>query len=198
MMYAFTLPQFPVSLNKLSASGSSFEAGMSSNELKDIAKSSTRVDQETRTRTETRERESDGIWEGIRSFFGKKYYKKVQVEYTVDIVRADAQNFKSNAQRFLQDKMIDAIEDAHDEMKDDVKKKIEDIYIDVQDQCKEIAQNYQDIFGTFKEDIDAAINETSEHKKAIEHDIGILIDIDKNIAPFFELWKNILYGEGAR
>ncbi len=196
MMRAFTVPQFPISLSKLAASENQLEAGITSNELSNIAESSTRIDQEIRTKTERRKRDARGFWEHVK--FWKTYYEDVQIDYTVDVIRADAAKFKANVQRFLQEKMLDAIEKSHKEMKFDVNQNIEDIFNDVQKQCEEITNSYIEIFDKFKDDIDAAINETSEHKKAIEYDIGVLMDIEKNIAPFFELWSNILYGENSR
>ena len=196
MMRAFTLPEFPVSLNKLSSSFSGLQSGISYSELRGIAKNSIRIDQETRTRTETRRRESRGLWEGFRSFFGKKYYEDVDVSYTVDIARADAARFKENIKRLLMDSVIGEIEDANDIMEDDVKQKITEVYEDVKAQCAEIGANYQEIFDSFRADIEAAKDETGAHQKAIEHDIVVLVDIEKNIQPFFELWQRIIHGEG--
>ena len=191
MMHSFTLPEFPVSLNKLSSSFS-MSAEVSTAELKNIAKNSTRIDQENRYRTETRERESRGLWEGFRSFFGKKYYEDVQVKYTVNVKKADAQKFKENIQSFLQEIMRDAVENAHEAMKEDVKNKLTEIYADVRQQCEEIGEDYREIFNKFKDDIEVAKDETGEHKRAIEHDISILVDIKNKILPFFELWDDIL------
>ena len=189
MMHSFTLPEFPVSLNKLSSSFS-MSAEVSTAELKNIAKNSTRIDQEERTRTETKKRKARGFWEHVK--FWKDYYEDVEVNYTVDVVKADAKKFKENFQIHLQEVMRNAIEDSHEEMKDDVKNKITEIYIDIQQQCKEIGEDYEEIFNKFKEDIDAAIDETGAHKRAIEHDISVLVDIKNNILPFFELWDDIL------
>ena len=196
MMRAFTLPEFPVSLNKLSSSFSGLQSGISYSELRGIAKNSIRIDRETRTRTETHRRKSRGIWEGLRSFFGKKYYEDVDVSYTVDIARADAARFKENIKRLLMDSVIGEIEDANDIMEDDVKQKITEVYEDVKAQCAEIGANYQEIFDSFRADIEAAKDETGAHQKAIEHDIVVLVDIEKNIQPFFELWQRIIHGEG--
>ena len=197
MIQAFTLPQFPVSLNKLSSSFK-LDSSVTSAEISDIANRSKRIEKEDRDRKETRRREAEGAWETFRSWFGKEYYEEVTVHYSVDVAKADAKTFKANIQHVFQDQIVEAVESAHEEMKSDVKQKITDIYKDVQNQCKEIGQNYQNIFGKFKDDIDAAKDETSAHKKAIEHDINVLVDIEKNITPFFETWKKILYGEDSR
>ncbi|MBQ9487426.1 MAG: dynamin family protein, partial [Selenomonadaceae bacterium] len=195
MIRAFTLPQFPVSLNKLSSSVN-LESSVTSAEMSVIAKNSTKIIQESRSKTERRKRGARGFWEHLA--FWKDYYEDVTVWFDVDVVKADSQNFKANIQRFIQNQIVEAIESAHDEMKSDVAKKITDIYDDVQNQCQEIAGNYNDIFSKFKDDIDAAKDETSAHKKAIEHDIGVLVDIESKITPFFELWEEILYGDDAR
>ena len=197
MIREFNLPKFPISLNKLSSSFNKLNSTVTTSELSRIAKASTRIDQETRTRKEIRERDSDGIWEGIRSFFGKKYYEKVDVNYTVDVIKADANSFKENVKRLLQDEIIAAIEDSHEEMKDDVINKFSSICADVQKQCGEIIADYKNIFDKLKEDIDSARDETSAHKKAIEHDIGVLVDIEKNITPFFDFWRDVLDGKAV-
>ena len=197
MMREFNLPKFPISLSKLSSSFNKLNSTVTASELSRIAKTSTRIEQEDRTRRETRRREADGAWETFRSWFGKEFYEEVTVHYSVDVAKADAETFKANVQRLLQDQIIAAIEDSHEEMKDDVINKFSALCTDVQKQCGEIIGDYKNIFDKFKEDIDAARDETSAHKKAIEHDIGVLIDIEKNIMPFFELWRNILDGKAV-
>lgn len=194
MMHAFALPEFPVSLSNLASTFGGLNSSVTASELSRTAKNSTRIDKEERVRTEIQEREADGIWESFCSWFGAKYYENVDVIYTVDVVKADAASFKSNLQELLRDRLIDAIESAHDAMETDVKEKITEIYADVQAQCREIGKNYQEIFNKFREDIETARDETGAHRKAIEHDIGILVDIEKNIQPFFELWQTILHG----
>ena len=65
-------------------------------------------------------------------------------------------------------------------------------------QCDEIGDGYRDIFDKFKADVDAAMDATGAHKRAIENDIRVLVEIEQYIQPFFDLWQSILYGEGAR
>ena len=188
MSQAFTLPSFPISLNKLSSSFKMDSVGILE-ELSSIAENSKRIETETRTRKE--KRDAEGFWEHVK--FWKTYYK--DVNYDVDVAKADAKTFKANIQRLLPDQIVEAIENAHEEMKSDVKQKITDIYMDVQKQCKEIGKNYQNILERFEDDIHAAKDETSEHKKAIEHDIKILIEIENHMKPFFDLWNKIKPGD---
>ena len=191
MMRDFAIPQFPVSLNKLSASAKGLNVDITA-ELSEIAEDSTRVDTETRTRTVTRERKSRGLWEGITSFFGKKYYEDVEENYDVNVVRADAETFKRRIQGILEKYIKESLDNSYEIMGEEVKDKILNIYRELDEQCLEIQNNYKAIFETFEEDIGDALNKTSEHKKAIEHDIVVLEDVKQNIEPFFSLWNDIL------
>ena len=188
MIQAFTLPQFPISLKKLYSSFK-MDSGGTLEELSSIAKNSNRIETETRTRRE--KRDADGFWEHVK--FWNTYYK--DVNYDVDVAKADAKIFKANIKGLLKDQIVEAIDNSHEEMKSDVKQKITDIYMDVQKQCKEIGKNYQNILERFEDDIHAAKDETSEHKKAIEHDIKILIEIENHMKPFFDLWNKIKPGD---
>ena len=196
MMRAFTLPQFPVSLDKLSSSFGGLGKAVSKNDLSGIAGGSKRTEVETYTVTETREREARGFWEHLK--FWKTYYEDVDVKKTRNVIKSDVGAFKTNLKRMLNERIIDAIEESHDAMKRDVQNKISAVYADVKVQCDEIGAGYRSIFDKFKGDIEAARDATSAHKKAVEHDIDVLIEVEKYIRPFFDLWQSILYGEGAR
>ena len=114
------------------------------------------------------------------------------------MIKSDANKFKANLKLMLNERITAAVEDAHDDMKRDVQNKIGEVYADVREQCDEIGAGYRSIFDKFKGDIEAARDVTSAHKKAVEHDIDVLVEIEKYIQPFFGLWQSILYGEGAR
>ena len=196
MMRAFTLPQFPVSLNKLSSSFTGLSSAVSSGDLSNIAGGSKRTDTEFYTVTERRKRGAKGFWEHVK--FWKTYYEDVDVTRSREVVRADVKSFKTNVKRMLNERIASSIEDAHDDMKRDVQGKIESVYADVKAQCDEIGAGYRDIFDKFKADVDAAMDATGAHKRAIENDIRVLVEIEQYIQPFFALWQSILYGEGAR
>lgn len=194
MMRSFAVPQFPVSLNKLSSTARGLNIDIT-NHLADIAKDANRIDKEVRKRIVTRERESEGLWEGFCSFFGKKYYEDVEEFYTVNVIKADADKFKNFIQQVLRDYIKAQLDDSHEVMKKEVMDNLDEIYLDLGEQCQQISNTYKQIFDTFAEDINNALDETSAHKQAIDHDIEVLMDIKENVQPFFDLWHGILSGK---
>ena len=209
VLESFKTPQFPASLDKVTASSEFFNLNIENNTLSQIAENAKRTEYETRYRTEhkteyrteTREREARGFWETIK--FWKTYYEDVEVPYTVsfevpyqvpyDVYDVDA--FKSNIINELQNRVTEKVEAAHKLMENEMKKSLEIIYNDVKEQCGNIESSYQKLFNDFNSDIDSAINETSEHKQAMEHDISMLEDMKKELQTFFNMWNDILHGD---
>ena len=196
MMRSFAVPKFPVSLNKLSSTARGLNIDLT-NRLADIAKDTNRIDKEWRTREVTKERESKGLWEGFCSFFGRKYYEVVEESYTVNVIKADADKFRNCIQQILRDYIKEQLEDSHEVMKKEVIENLDEIYLDLGEQCQQISNTYKQIFDTFAEDINNALDETSAHKQAIDHDIEVLMDIKGKVQPFFDLWHGILSGKAA-
>ena len=183
IMKEFTMPEFPASLSKLSSSLNGFDVDIH-DKLFEIAGDSKKYIKETRTR----ERESRGLWEGFCSWFGEKYYE----DYEVTVVKADVEKFRAKLGDFLEDYINDNIKSAYENLEEETIDCIFEIYRDICRQCNEIQSSYKAILDTFAEDVNTALLETGEHKKAIEHDIKVLEDIKTNIVPFFDLWNQIL------
>lgn len=196
MMRDLAIPEFPVSLNKLASSAQELNIDITS-KLTDIASDSIREDKETRTRWETRQREASGFFETIFSWFGREYYEDVKINYTVDVRTIDVEKFRNEMQHILNNGIKEKLEESYTIMKEEVIDNIHGIYEDLSEQCQEISDTYEEIFDTFSDDIGNALDETSAHKKAIDHDIEVLIGIKKNVQPFFNVWHDILRGKGV-
>ena len=196
MMRSFAVPQFPVSLNQLASTSRGLSIDLKDT-LVGIAKDSTRYDKEKRTHTVKKKRESRGLWEGIQEFFGKEFYEDVEEYFTVEVAKKDAVKFRSQLQKILQQYIEVQLRNSYELMEDEVKEKIKKIYLDLGEQCERITGTYHEIFETFSEDINDALDETTAHQQAIEHDILILTDIKNKVQPFFELWRSILSGKAA-
>lgn len=192
MIQSFAVPQFPVSLSKLSSKARWLNLGIA-DELQDIAQDATRIDQETRTRTVTKKRKKRGFWEYVT--FWKDRYEDVEEEYSENVVKADAAKFRKQISRVLEDHIKEELEESHVVMRKDVMDKLGKVYDDAGKQCEIISNTYKNIFDTFAEDVNNALDETSAHKRAIEHDIVVLKDIKQKVQPFFDLWRGILSGK---
>lgn len=222
IMDNFQIPEFPSGIDRLMAEVRQINPDMADKFLSVAAKNSgrtvteerTRIEERdkviTGTRTEQRRRSSRGFWEGICSFFGKKYYEEVEVPYTKTIKEPfevtyyvtnevyDVEKFKDELARELQKRISSAIDDAHETMENAIKIEIENIFTDVKRQCTEIGDSYTQLYNDFAEDINLASDETSRHREALERDIGSFNEIKAKLQSFFGMWDDILHGEAKR
>ena len=219
IMKSFKVPEFPSSIDKLSAEFENVHADLDKNFLKKTAERSSSVEKETKYETkyrteerikyrqEERKREARGIWENVRSFFGKTYYETVEVPYTESfqvpyevsyVVKRDVydiENFKETIAREIEGRISKALVKSHEKMEDALKGEVRNIFKSVDDQCKEITESYTKLYKDFENDIRIASDTTSEHKKALERDIKILEDTKKKLQPFFDMWDGIISGD---
>ena len=219
IMENFQIPEFPSGIDRLFAEVQKINPDMTDGLLSDAAKNSGRIEVETKTRTEQRDklitetrtkrrkREARGIWENIRGFFGKDYYEDVEVPYqkiikepfevtyTVSHEVYDVEKFKAEIARELQLRISRAIDDAHETMENAIKFEIENIFADVKRQCTEIGESYTKLYVDFAEDINLASDETNRHRAALERDIDTFNAIKAKLQPFFDMWNEILHGD---
>ena len=214
VLESFQFPKFPSSIGNLMSTVTSMEANISKSTLSQIARDvkrieyETKYETETRTkyRTETRQREAQGIWENIRSFFGKDYYEDVtvsyeeefQVPYQVEKEVYDVKSFKDKMAHEIQSRIFHVIDSAHDKMEQAIKSEIKGIFDNVNTQCNNIRNGYIELFGNLKNDINMASDKTNAHRQALEQDIKTLNDIEKHLQPFFNTWNNILHNDVKR
>ena len=119
-----------------------------------------RTVQETRVHNVTREHEASGIWENIRSFFGKTYYKTVPEEYTVNLDEQyqvpvdvyDVQMYKDNIESQKKSRTTEALDNAHESMEAATKQEIRNIFSDISKQCADIGNSYKQLFSDFERD----------------------------------------------
>ena len=219
----FKKPEFPSTIDRLSAEVQRFSVVMDEDRFGKAAANSHRVEYETKTKTEyreesrtkyrtetrTRERESRGIWEGIRSFFGKTYYedyqvsvpytetfkKPFEVSYKVKHDIYDVDRFKADITREYQYRIFSAIDDAHDKMEEAIKAEIKNIFVSVKSQCDEIGNSYRQLYADFERDIEMASNDTDKHRAALERDIETFNAIKTKLQTFFDMWDEIIHGD---
>ena len=211
LMKEFSIPEFPPSLNKMSFTDKEFTAGVDEKFLRSEADRVHRTETHTeyktetitKTRSVTRQRSSRGFWEGLWSFFGKKYYETKEEEYQEEIQKPyqvssdiyDVTGFKRSIISELQRRVRRVVESAHDEIETGAEQITKGIYENIRKQCDEINAEYSGLFESFRNDINLASDETSQHKKSLENDIEVLREIDKSFEPFFTMWDEILNGQ---
>lgn len=211
IMQEFSIPDFPPGLNKMSFTAKVFGAGVDDEFLRAEAdrvhrtQTRTEIKTETVTKycTKTRQRKSHGFWEGLKSFFGKKYYEsyeeqyqeEIQKPYTVSEEVYDVDGFRRSIIHELEKRVRRVVEEAHDEIESEAENITAAIYQDIRRQCDEINAEYSGLFESFRNDIAAASDETSRHKKEIENDIEFLREVDRKFELFFAMWYEILTGK---
>lgn len=218
IMKGFKVPEFPSSIDRLGAEFENVHADLDKNFLKETAENSSRVEYETKYETkyrtehkvsyrqEEQKREARGIWENIRSFFGKDYYETVDVPYTesfqvpyevpyvVEHNVYETEKFKRAIAREIEGRIEKALNASHEKMEAALKEDVKNIFKNITDQCNEITESYTKLYKDFETDIRIASDTTSEHKKALERDIKTLEDAKKKLQPFFDMWDYILHG----
>lgn len=210
----FKVPEFPPSLQSLMAKIQKFDANIDSETLSELANEASSVKYETKYKTETRtkykterrERKSKGLWEGFRSFFGKKYYEDVevpyqeefQVPYTVSYEVQDTEKFKKSIYREIRDRITGVIESAHDEMEFLLNKEIAEVFHDITEQCENISEDYRKLFVSFKNDIELASDKTNKHRQALEQDIKTFNEMKAHLQNFFSMWNEIIYNKAEK
>lgn len=214
-MESFKTSTFPPAIDRLMSEFDRIDAGVDNRLLSGAAKGSHRVEYEQKTRTEyqtikvqrtgTRKREASGLWESIRSFFGKDYYesyiyfdtekKPYQVSYTVSHDVYDVEAFKREIARELQFRIFSAVETAHDKMDSAVKDEIRKIFSNVQAQCDQIGNSYKRLYSDFEKDIKMATDNTDKHRRALERDIETFNAIKDKLQNFIGMWNRILHGD---
>ena len=209
IMQSFNPPEFPSSVNNLMTVANKVNIALDDSIFSRAANNahSTKLEtrhrtvQETRVRNVTREREASGIWENIRSFFGKTYYEIIPEEYTVDVDQPyqvsvdvyDVQGYKDNIESQMQSRITKALENAHEKMEEAIKQEIRNIFADIDKQCDEIGGSYKQLFSDFERDINIAKDSTGAHRAALLRDIGTFNEIKVNLQPFFKTWDEILH-----
>ena len=203
----FEFPQFPTDINRLFSESEGFQVTVDSN-IEQIAEDAGkteavqkyRTEIEERTRIVTRPRPPKTTWEKVKAWFGAKYDEEVEETYQEEIEIPyieykkiyEVEKFKRTLLDSVLRKISAVINNEHDMMTTAVKAEVSSVFADVNKQCNDIREGYRNIFDSFKKDIDAAGNETAEHKKALENDIKVLNDIHEKVQPFLKIWNEIL------
>ena len=209
IMQSFNPPEFPSSVNNLMTVANKINVTLDDEIFSRAAKNahSTKLEtrhrtvQEKRVRNVTREREASGIWENIRSFFGKTYYETVPEEYTVPVDQPyqvsvdvyDIQGFKDDIEAQMQSRINKALNSAHESMEEAIKQEIRNIFLDIGKQCDDIGNSYKQLFSDFERDINIAKDSTGTHRAALLRDIETFNEIKVNLQPFFKTWDIILH-----
>lgn len=209
IMQSFNPPEFPSSVNNLMTVANKINVTLDDEIFSRAAKNahSTKLEtrhrtvQEKRVRNVTREREASGIWENIRSFFGKTYYETVPEEYTVPVDQPyqvsvdvyDIQGFKDDIEAQMQSRITKALNSAHESMEEAIKQEIRNIFSDIGKQCDDIGNSYKQLFSDFEHDINIAKDSTGVHRAALLRDIETFNEIKVNLQPFFKTWDIILH-----
>ena len=213
IMRSFNPPEFPSSVNNLMTAANKINVTLDDEIFSKAAKNahSTKLEtrhrtvQETRTRIEqkTQVRDASGIWENIRSFFGKTFYETVNVpvEYTVDVDQPyqvsvdvyDVQDFKDSVEAQMQSRITKALDSAHESMEAAIEQEIRNIFSDIGKQCDDIGNSYKQLFSDFERDINLAKDSTNAHRAALLRDIETFNAIKTRLQPFFKTWDIILH-----
>lgn len=188
IMESFQVPEFPSGLDHLMSEVQRIDIFLAG--VLDIAAKDAEFDISW---TETVEREANGIWENICSFFGKTYYEQV-TRHGKDY---DVGKFKKALASKLVKENSDAVDKAHEKMEKAIQDEIREIFKNVKTQCDQIGDSYKKLYADFAQDIRLASDETSQHRDALERDIATFNGIKENLQPFFDMWYKILYS-GAK
>ena len=176
MFRSFELPQFPASLGTPTVTSAALKNLFTDGQLKELAVS-------RRTEYE-KERDAETIWESIRSFFGKKYYKK--------IVEFDVEGFKAALTDLMIENAKESIVKERDRALPEQIQKAVDFLRDLYEQRREYEADYQKIFSSYLDMLTLLLDDKQEHKEAVQRDIEAFAGLGVITEAFFALFDDVV------
>lgn len=132
------------------------------------------------------ERDPDGFWESIQSFFGGKFYKNVPDYKFTEWRKAIYDKSKKDGEEVLNKFLDDEIE----RLKTDMEKEFDK----VEGQCKTYQKVFEENFNMSEKAVKGPLTETKDHKKTIEDDTRKLGELCKSTEPLYTCWQDIIRG----
>jgi hypothetical protein hydSNDRAFT_0623 len=179
MFRSFELPSFPASVEIPTTAGTALANLFETGQLRKIAAS--------KRREYEVERGTKNLWEGIRSFlFGKKYYE-TRVAYNVEGFKADlTESMTASAQQAISDTSAAALQMQIEEATSFVGR--------LYQQREEYEGDYQQIFDSYLNMLNLLLDDTNEHKEAVQRDIEAFKELSAITKEFFELFDTVVPG----
>ena len=132
------------------------------------------------------ERRAKNLWEGLWSLFGKKYYE-TGVAYNVEGFKADlAECMTANAQQSISNASAAALQMQIEEATSFVGR--------LYQQREEYEGDYQQIFDSYLNMLNLLLDDTNEHKEAVQRDIEAFKEFGAITRDFFELFDTVVPG----
>lgn len=128
---------------------------------------------------------------GIKGWFGNWFGLFTEKEGNV-------QQFKQKILENMSSKCQEAVENTFSALSYDVEKNIDIFFDNFQARCSDVSSDYQKIFKNTSEDINYALDETSERKMILENNIKTLNDVKDHLQPFFDAWDKIRNPEAVK
>ena len=176
MFRAFELPEFPAALEFPTAASEKLKDTFDSGQLRRIAA--------TKRWEYQVERNAKGFVESVCSFLGMKYYE-TRERYDVEGFKADLANVMSeNAQKALSEVSEGALESQIRELTSFVGQLYE--------QRQQYEGDYQQIFTSYLEMLNLVLDDTNEHKEAVQKDIETFMKLGRITEGFFTLFDEVV------
>ena len=100
--------------------------------------------------------------------------------------------FEENMTNALINSGDEAVNKVYDDLSKDVQRNMDEVFHVFRERSNAVGRDYNNIFNDTLEDINNALDETSERKEEYERNISVLTDIKNHIQPFFSMWSSIL------
>lgn len=178
MFRSFELPSFPASVEIPTTVGTALANLFETGQLRKIAAS--------KRREYEVERRAKNLWEGFRSLFGKKYYETC-VAYNVEGFKADLkESMAASAQQAISNVSAAALQMQIEEATSFVER--------LYQQREEYEGDYQQIFDSYLNMLNLLLDDTNEHKEAVQRDIVAFKELSAITKEFFELFDTVVPG----
>jgi len=176
MFRAFELPEFPVGVEFPTTATTGIDNGFDSDRVWKL------VSHHRHARVE--EREAKGIVETVKSFFGEKFYE-THHDY-------DVKGFVDRIKQSATDRALQAIREVNHAAAAEQEEQVA-AYIDsLSEQRRKYEEDYANIFRNYTNTLQLLLDDTEEHREAVQRDIEAFTQMWQVAEPFFSLLGDVI------
>ena len=176
MFRAFELPEFPVGVEFPTTATTGIDNGFDSDRVWKL------VSHHRHARVE--EREAKGIVETVKSFFGEKFYE-THHDY-------DVKGFVDRIKQSATDRALQAIREVNHAAAAEQEEQVA-AYIDsLSEQRRKYEEDYANIFRNYTNTLQLLLDDTEEHREAVQRDIEAFMQMWQVAEPFFSLLGDVI------
>ncbi len=176
MFRAFELPEFPAGVEFPATTMTGIDSGFDSERVRRL------VDDHRWIRVE--EREAEGFVETIKSFLGERFYE-THHDY-------DVKGFMDRIRQSTIDRALLAIREVNRAAAEGQEAQVAAYIESLEEQRRKYEDDYASIFRNYTNTLQLLLDDTEEHKEAVQRDIEAFTQMWQVASPFFSLLGDVI------